>query len=179
MKEKRRLIVLSPPSWLPLAALPVSLLALALSVWVAVATRRGVRRLTGALSEPELRRALLRATADFGPLADRVASLESDVDGLRGAATRALQTPGVVRFQAFNGDGPALSFSMALLDGRHSGVIITSLHARDQVRLYAKQVVEGKPVQPLSEEEKQSMVLAWDAQPSLPQQQKPSRRDVR
>jgi hypothetical protein len=49
----------------------------------------------------------------------------------------------LVRFNPFDEIGSNQSFILCLLDMDNSGVIITSLHSRDQTRIYAKEITEG------------------------------------
>jgi hypothetical protein len=49
----------------------------------------------------------------------------------------------LVRFNPFDEIGSNQSFILCLLDMDNSGVIITSLHSRDQTRIYAKEIKEG------------------------------------
>ena len=61
-------------------------------------------------------------------------------DRLDGAiAYRAL-----VRYDAYNEMSGHQSTSIALLDARRDGVVLSSIHHRDQARLYAKQVRDGR-----------------------------------
>jgi hypothetical protein len=46
------------------------------------------------------------------------------------------------------------------LDGRGSGVVVSSIHHRDQARLYAKQVVDGQGTLELSPEEQEAVRVA-------------------
>ncbi len=76
--------------------------------------------------------------------------------GVRGAiAHRAL-----VRYDAYNELSGRQSVSIALLDGRRSGVVLSCIHHRDQARVYAKQVHEGRSELELSPEEEQAVQLA-------------------
>ena len=53
------------------------------------------------------------------------------------------------------------SFSVALLDGENSGVVISALHTREGNRVYAKPVEKGKAVKyPLTEEEQEAIKKA-------------------
>jgi hypothetical protein len=52
------------------------------------------------------------------------------------------------------------STSIALLDSSRSGVVLSSIHHRDQARLYAKQVSKGKGELRLSPEEEEALRLA-------------------
>ena len=51
---------------------------------------------------------------------------------------------GLIRYDAYNEMSGRQSTSIALLDSRRSGVVLSSIHHRDQARLYAKQISEGK-----------------------------------
>jgi hypothetical protein len=65
-----------------------------------------------------------------------------------------------VRYDAYNEMSGRQSTSIALLDSRGSGIVISSIHHRDQARLYAKQVVGGRAELELSPEEEEAMHAA-------------------
>ena len=67
---------------------------------------------------------------------------------------------GIVRFSAFENQGSDLSFSLALIDDRENGVVLTSLFGRDDSRIYAKPVENGDSVYTLSDEEKKAIAVA-------------------
>lgn len=67
---------------------------------------------------------------------------------------------GLVRFNAFKETGSDLSFSLALLDARQSGVVITSIFGREESRCYGKPVIEGSTSYHLSAEEKEALAEA-------------------
>ena len=64
-----------------------------------------------------------------------------------------VQKVGIVRFKAFEDVGSNQSYSIALLDNKSDGVIITSIFGRDTNTSYAKPIVRGKSEYALSEEE--------------------------
>ena len=55
-----------------------------------------------------------------------------------------LQKMGFVRFNPFNDTGGDQSFCLAILDGNNNGIVISSLHNRDQTRIYAKRITKGR-----------------------------------
>ena len=59
------------------------------------------------------------------------------------------------------------SFSLALLDGEHNGLIVTSISGRDESRVYAKRVVAGKATHALSEEERKVLAAAANTKESV------------
>ncbi|MFH0969822.1 MAG: DUF4446 family protein [Patescibacteria group bacterium] len=68
---------------------------------------------------------------------------------------------GIIRFNPFNDIGGDQSFSVAFLDGKNSGVVISSLHTKEGTRVYAKPVNKGEAVKyPLTEEEKKAINIA-------------------
>jgi hypothetical protein len=71
--------------------------------------------------------------------------------------SRAVQKVGVHRFNALADEGGALSFSLALLDRNHTGLVITSIHGRQQNRVYSKAVEQGTGLVQLSEEEQKAI----------------------
>jgi hypothetical protein len=86
-------------------------------------------------------------------LQSRLATVEERLDG-------AVTHHGLVRYDAYNEMSGRQSTSIALLDARGSGVVVSSIHHRDQARLYAKQVVEGQGTLELSPEEQEAIRVA-------------------
>jgi hypothetical protein len=74
----------------------------------------------------------------------------------------AVQKVGVVRFNPFADGGGNFSFSIALLNGNNTGVVITSMHGREQNRIYTKKIQDGKSDNQLTEEEQQAVQTASD-----------------
>ncbi len=65
-----------------------------------------------------------------------------------------LQKYALLRFNPFADTGGDQSFILALLNGNNDGVVISSLHARDQSRIYAKPIKNGQSIKyELSKEE--------------------------
>ncbi len=68
-----------------------------------------------------------------------------------------IQRIGSVRFNAFDDIGGEQSFSLALLDEKNNGIILTSLYSRSSSVLYGKTVKKGKASVTLSVEELQAL----------------------
>jgi hypothetical protein len=76
-------------------------------------------------------------------------------------AAKSLHKTGLVRFNPFKEIGGDQSFAIALLDGKNSGLVISSLHTREGTRVYSKPVVNGESQKyPFTEEEKQAIGIA-------------------
>jgi len=87
-------------------------------------------------------------------LSARVEALEKDALNLHVLIQGCVQKCKLDRYQAFRDTGGDQSFSLALLDGKCDGAIITSIFGRNESRLFAKRVVKGVAVHALSEEER-------------------------
>lgn len=66
-----------------------------------------------------------------------------------------LQKVALMRFNPYSDTGGDQSASIALLDGRLNGFILTSMHSRAGTRVYTKKVTKGKSEIELSAEEQQ------------------------
>lgn len=71
-----------------------------------------------------------------------------------------VQKVSIVRFNPFAEVGGDQSFSLALLDAKDNGVVITSLYTREGNRIYGKKITKGQSTYALSEEEKQAIAKA-------------------
>jgi hypothetical protein len=91
----------------------------------------------------------------------RIGETEQRLDGTM--SYRAL-----VRYDAYGEMSGRQSTSIALLDETRSGLILSSIHHRDQARLYAKQVRNGQPEFELSPEEDEAIRLALEGDGSRP-----------
>jgi hypothetical protein len=65
-----------------------------------------------------------------------------------------------VRYDAYNELSGHQSVSIALLDDKRSGIVLSSIHHRDQARVYAKAVIAGEGELELSPEEAQAVAAA-------------------
>lgn len=61
----------------------------------------------------------------------------------------------IMRFNPFSETGGDQSFAVAFLSEENSGIVLSSLHAREGTRVYAKPIIHGKSQYKLSEEEKE------------------------
>jgi hypothetical protein len=69
----------------------------------------------------------------------------------------AVRRVGLVRYDAFEDVGGRLSFSCAMLDDHGHGVVMTSINGRQDTRVYAKPIVDGRSQYNLSSEEEEAI----------------------
>lgn len=72
---------------------------------------------------------------------------------------------GLVMFKAFDGmkSGGSNSFSLALLNEKGDGVILSTLHSRDRVNVYSKEIKGFKAQVLLTEEEQEALTKAQNS----------------
>jgi len=79
---------------------------------------------------------------------------------------RGLHKTGLIRFNPFKEVGGDQSFSIALLNGKDNGIVISSLYTREGTRIYAKTIQGGKSEKhQLTEEEEQAIKIALQGEP--------------
>lgn len=101
-------------------------------------------------------------TRDLKTVSTQVGRVESAMTELRGLVQACIRHVGVVRYDAFRDMGGQMSFSLALLDSRQNGVVLSVLNGRDGSRGYAKAVQGGRSSSPLSVEEQEALSQALD-----------------
>ncbi len=155
---------------LALAAAAVALIALVWAIVVTVQLRRfkaaqsavlgelGTRDLVTHAAELDEAFRNLRDHVDVvhGTIDERLAEVEARLD-------HAITYRGLVRFDAYNELSGRQSTSIALLDASGSGIVVSSIHHRDQARVYAKQVHEGRAELELAPEEEEAVRMAMAA----------------
>jgi Protein of unknown function (DUF4446) len=94
-------------------------------------------------------------------LEQRVSSAEERIDGC--VAYRSL-----VRYDAYGEMSGRQSSTIALLDERRSGVVMSSILHRDQARVYVKQIRQGESELELSPEEQEAIERALSGEPAAP-----------
>jgi uncharacterized protein DUF4446 len=92
-------------------------------------------------------------------LEERMATAEQRIDGC-------VAHTSLVRYDAMGEMSGQQSSTMALLDARRTGVVVSSILHRDQARVYVKQVRDGEAELELSPEEHQAIEAAMAGAPA-------------
>lgn len=92
-------------------------------------------------------------------LEERMATAEGRIDGC-------VAYTSLVRYDAWGEMSGQQSSTMALLDSRRTGVVVSSILHRDQARVYVKQVREGESELELSPEELEAIEAAMAGTPA-------------
>ncbi|MDP3888889.1 MAG: DUF4446 family protein [bacterium] len=116
---------------------------IAVSVFFLRQNRR-FRKLTEGSSKENLIGVLEKVQKRQSEIEKDIKDLGFEVKGMENQAKEHIQKVGLIRFNPFPETGGDQSFTLALLDGTKSGLVISSLHSRQSTRIYAKPVKVGK-----------------------------------
>ncbi|MGI8558799.1 MAG: DUF4446 family protein [Solirubrobacteraceae bacterium] len=148
----------------------VAVLALLLALWLTMIVRQlrsAQRTVLGDRGAEDLVQHAAGLEAGFEALRSYVEEvaqrLDARVEHVEGRLEHTFIHRALVRYDAYNEMSGRQSLSIALLDKRHSGLVLSSIHHRDQARLYAKQVHAGEAELELSPEEEEALRLALSA----------------
>ena len=126
----------------------LGLLVLILEAWVVLIHLRVVRL---------MRRLKSSSAPSIEPVGTGAA-----IAAIQDAMLNHLQKVGMVRFNPFADAGGDQSFSLAMTDALGNGIVLTSLHRRNENRVYAKPLKQWASTYMLTDEEKQAIGIARD-----------------
>jgi hypothetical protein len=157
-----------------LGAAAVALLAFVFCIVLAVKLRRlrAAQRTVLGGSEQDIVQHSATLQEAFVQLRDWVEETAARLEARVGAAEERMDGciahTSLVRYDAMNELSGQQSSSVALLDSRHTGIVISSILHRDQARFYVKELREGNSQHELSPEEQEAVAaaLAETARPS-------------
>lgn len=111
-------------------------------------------RLTRGLSQATLMQVLEGIQKTLAEHEKALATHKNEVQKIQSAMRLHIQHVSLKRFNPFSDTGGDQSFILSLLDGNQDGIVITSLHSRENTRFYVKSVQGGVGIEhPLSSEE--------------------------
>lgn len=121
-----------------------------IGIWLVVLTvlliriRNHYNRLTAGITARGLGDVLEEILKREKGLQNKTEQLENAMGVLSKESAFHIAKIGLVRFNPFSDTGGTQSFSVALLDGKNNGLVMTSLYGRTGNRWYVKEVSEGK-----------------------------------
>jgi len=152
---------------LALAAAVVALIAIALAIVLAVKIRHIRAAQSAVLGDGEARDLVAHAQelqsgfAELqGWMEESVAQIEARMTHDEGRTDGCITHRALVRYDAYGEMSGHQSSSLALLDSKQDGVVVSSILHREQARVYVKQVHNGESELELSPEEREAIDTA-------------------
>jgi len=141
----------------------------AIILWLWIKNRRLNQKLSIFFSGKEakdLEKVLVDQLNEVKELDREIQELFEISNRLRELGIKSVHKTNVQRFNPFKEVGSNQSFCVTLLDGKNSGLVISSLHTREGTRVYAKPVIAGQAANfPFTEEEKTGIAQAINPVP--------------
>jgi hypothetical protein len=139
----------------------IALLAFAAwAIWTSVRSSRLLARYESTVREVEggnVPAMLTNYLATVQGIAAQSDEMARRVDHLYESLPSLVRHVGLVRFSPFHDTGGDQSFSLALLDGKGDGVVVSALHSRQDHKLYAKPVSGRTSHYQLTDEERRAI----------------------
>lgn len=132
-----------------------------LGVLVATLHKRISRLTQGHTNNKTLESIIIDNNHSLVKIKEQIQELSQQIQDLHKDAESNIQNIGVVRFNPFKETGGNQSFAVALTDKKNNGVIISSLYAREQMRVFAKPIVQGTSQYALTDEEQKALEQAY------------------
>lgn len=129
------------------------------ATWIIFLETR-LRKFFKGSSGENLEKALRGMIENLEKLEKRAKISEGHLENIEQRLKNSVQKTTVVRFNPFSDAGGDQSFSVALLNERKNGIVISSLYGREINRVYAKPIENGESRYQLSKEEKEAIKLA-------------------
>lgn len=142
----------------PLLAIVLVILFITL-VQVLLLSRR-ISKLTRGTTGASLENVIADLGAQTATLTKHASTTEEAINNLDERIQTAVRAISVRRFDPFQNAGGQQSFASALLNEHGDGVVLSGIHARDSVRVYAKNVHHFESERELSEDEAAAIVDA-------------------
>lgn len=115
----------------------------------------------------DLEQVIIAHAQEISALDKEIQELFEISNKIHALALRSIHKVGIIRFNPFKDIGGDQSFAIALLDGKDSGFVISSLHTREGTRIYTKPVTKGESEKyTLTEEEKSAIKSATTIKPT-------------
>jgi hypothetical protein len=113
------------------------------------------------LSEKNIEDLMVSYSDELAELKHQVnGNIISQISSLEGKMTTCLRNIGLVSYNAFENVGNNMSFSLAALDDKKNGLVLTGIYTRENSYVYSKEVSSGQPNKELSKEEKEALSKA-------------------
>ncbi len=115
-------------------------------------------KLTRGITTSTLKEVLGELIGKYEKTGKDIQSINKAIDELSKDGALHLQRLGTVRFNPFSDTGGSQSFTIAILDGKDNGIVMTSLYARTGNRWYIKHIKLGKSEDVELSKEEQSAI---------------------
>ena len=141
-------------SWLLIG---IVVLVMILAIWQTVQIQAVRRKVDAVPTDGNVFAALASTDARLRGLEAQVVDADGRIRSLEGRLPYAITGVGVVAYDAFDNIAGNQSRSIALINERGDGLVISILVSRIETLFFGKQISEGRGLEPLSPEEQDAL----------------------
>ncbi|EKD58859.1 MAG: hypothetical protein ACD_56C00037G0004 [uncultured bacterium] len=129
-------------------------------------TQKNIEMLFSGKNAQDLESVILNHTREIADIDKEIQELFEISNKIHALTQKSIHKVGIIRFNPFKDIGGDQSFALALLDGKDSGLVISSLHTREGTRIYSKPITRGESEKyTLTDEEKAAIKSAVTIKP--------------
>ena len=145
---------------IPSIILGIAVVLVLLVIWNTILGFR-LRRIMKGSSGGSLEKHIATISKEYTEFINFKEDMLSHVKAIDARLQQSVRGVGLVRFTPFKGSGLSkASFALALLSESGNGVVISTLHARESLSIFTKDVANFKSEQELTEEEAEALEKA-------------------
>lgn len=137
--------------YIALAGLVLSLVAIGLLIRLEIK----LKKLFGGKTADNLEEVIAGLHKELQKEHETAKIADSRISDLDRRVKRSVQSVRTIRFNPFHDSGSNQSFSVVLANEEGDGVVLSSLHARDRMSIYAKPITDFSSTHELTDEEQQ------------------------
>ena len=130
--------------WVGPAAAGVLLLWLGILSFLIWRQNKFIASLFPKSGERDIRKKFEEIAKTVAGFKDGLTDLDNRIQAIRDQGLQHIQRVELLRFNPYDDTGGNISFTACFLDNKGSGLVITSLHARNGTRVFGKEIVSGK-----------------------------------
>lgn len=109
------------------------------------------------VDKPDLQKKLIHLLENIDDINEREEFLAKNFKKMSVENLKNIQKVSISRYNPYQEVGGDQSFTLALLNGANTGLVLTSLHTRSGTRIYAKSVLKGRSEVELAKEEAETL----------------------
>ena len=117
------------------------------------------RQLTDGIDKKDFATSLAEAKKQLKLTQKEIDKVNQELTSINQRLKTHIQKLGFVRYNPFGNTGGDQSFCLCLLDEANNGILITSLHTRQQTRIYTKQITQGKSAEKASLSKEEALAI--------------------
>ncbi len=130
----------------------ISLLLITALVWLFILNKK-LKKLTRGKNADSLEGIITENNEKILKLEQNMSKQAKKISHLEAKIMKSIQHISVLRFDALNEKNGKQSFALGLINEEQTGVVLSSIYARDRMNVFAKEIINGKSERTLTKEE--------------------------